>query len=169
MKSHSSQWVLRSAEIACPNLGITNNSAESLNSIIKSLREWRNVPLDLCASALYYLCFYYYRELEHAFHQRGQMQLKEKFSHYLRSPHSAPRITKAIPLDQIVATLVAQNARENDSFEENDDEGTECTEEVGDVSKGIGNKIASEMRVSYVERQKAFVVTAVLRCSGSIN
>ena len=60
-KMHSSIWVLKSAGVLNPHNGVTNNPSESMNAVLHSLQNWKQVPLDIICTSLYHLCAYYHR------------------------------------------------------------------------------------------------------------
>lgn len=59
-KKHSAVWVLQDAGIQHAEQGITNNASESMNVVLKRLKDWKQVPLDVITVSLYQLCIYYY-------------------------------------------------------------------------------------------------------------
>jgi len=78
-KEHSSIWKLKENGIPNPEHGLTNNASESMNAVLRSLQEWRQVPLDVICVSLYHLSCYYHREIVRAYHVCGMWQLKEEF------------------------------------------------------------------------------------------
>ena len=58
-KVHSSIWLLKSAGLPNPDNGITNNASESINAVLHSLQNWKQVPLDVVCVSLFHLCSYY--------------------------------------------------------------------------------------------------------------
>lgn len=60
-KEHSSVWKLREMEIPDPENGLTNNPSESINAI-RSLQQWKQVPLDVICVSLFHLSCYYKRK-----------------------------------------------------------------------------------------------------------
>ena len=102
-KAHASIWILKSAGVTNPERGITNNPSESINAVLHSLQNWKQVPLDVICISLFHLCSYYHREIEHAIHQCGSMEVKEEFSHYKRDPTLMPRMPKACDPKEIVS------------------------------------------------------------------
>lgn len=102
-KAHSSVWVLRKAGIAKSEKGITNNPSESFNSVLHSLKQWKQVPLDVICVTLFHLSTYYHREVERGFHQCGSMQIKEEFSFYQREPSLMPHMAPTVEPCDIVS------------------------------------------------------------------
>ena len=79
-KIHSSIWVLKSAGVLNSHKGVTNNPSESMNAVLHSLQNWKQVPLDVICTSLYHLCTYYHREIERGIHNCGSWELCEEFS-----------------------------------------------------------------------------------------
>ena len=52
LRNHGSIWVLKAAGILSAEMGITNNSSESMNAVLHRLQKWKNVPLDVIAVSL---------------------------------------------------------------------------------------------------------------------
>ena len=102
-KAHSSIWVLERAGIANPNKGITNNPSESFNSVLHSLKQWKQVPLDVACVSLFHLTTYYQREVERGLHQCGSMRLKEEYIFYQREPSLMPHMAPVIEPKDIVS------------------------------------------------------------------
>lgn len=61
-KGHAAIWLLKKAKIYNADRGITNNASESMNAVLKRLKEWKQVPLDVICLSLYHLVIYYHRE-----------------------------------------------------------------------------------------------------------
>ena len=102
-KAHSAIWILRKAGIANPENGITNNPSESFNSVLHSLKQWKQVHLDVVCISLFHLSSYYHRELERGFHQCGSMQLKDEFSFHEREPSLMPHMARTVEPKDIVS------------------------------------------------------------------
>ena len=70
-KEHSSVWKLR--EMGLPNAenGLTNNPSESMNAVLHSLQQWKQVPLDVICVSLFHLSCYYQHEITRAHHLCG--------------------------------------------------------------------------------------------------
>lgn len=85
-KGHAAIWLLKKAGIRNPDKGITNNPSESINAVLKRLKEWKQVPLDVICLSLYHLLIYCYRELERSIHQCGQWEVKEELDYLRREP-----------------------------------------------------------------------------------
>ena len=97
-KGHAAIWVLKEAGIQHPTIGITNNPSESMNAVLKRLKEWKQVPLDVICLSLYH----YYREIERSIHQCGQWEVKEEFDYLRRNPSLIPKLPVAISPKDIV-------------------------------------------------------------------
>ena len=115
-KEHSSVWKLREMGVTDPENGLTNNPSESMNAVLRSLQQWKQVPLDVICVSLFHLSCYYQREITRAHHLCGTWILKEEFSYLQRDASLMPFLPKTVNLKDIVA-----KAREYtlQSFEEN--------------------------------------------------
>ena len=102
-KAHSSIWILKSAGVANPENGITNNPSESMNAVLHGLQNWKQVPLDSICFSLFHLCMYYHKEIERGFHQIGSWAVKDEFGFMQREPSLMPRMSRVIdPHHEIV-------------------------------------------------------------------
>ena len=99
-KKHSAIWVLKAAGISCPDNGLTNNASESLNAVLHSLKQWKEVPLDV---SLFHLSSFYHKEIERGFHQCGTWVVKEEFSFLQRQLSLMPNMSKTIDPKEIVS------------------------------------------------------------------
>ena len=61
---HSAMWVLKQYNLFNPYSGITNNSSEGMNTVIKRLMKWKEAQLDTIVLCLSYLQNYYWNELK---------------------------------------------------------------------------------------------------------
>ena len=115
-KEHSSIWKLREMGVSDPENGLTNNPSESMNAVLHSLQQWREVPLDVICVSLFHLSCYYQREITRAYHLCGTWHLKEEFSYLQRDASLMPFLPKTIDPKEIVT-----KAREYtlDFFKEN--------------------------------------------------
>uniref|UniRef100_A0A1X7UXJ5 SWIM-type domain-containing protein n=1 Tax=Amphimedon queenslandica TaxID=400682 RepID=A0A1X7UXJ5_AMPQE len=102
-KAHSAIWILRKAGIVNPEKGVTNNPSESFNAVLHSLKQWKQVPLDVVCVSLFYLSTYYYREVERGFHQCGSLHLKDDFSFHEREPSLMPHMARTVEPKEIVS------------------------------------------------------------------
>ena len=101
-KMHSSIWVLKSAGVLNPHNGVTNNPSESMNAVLHSLQNWKQVPLDIICTSLYHLCTYYHREIERGLHNCGSWELCDEFSSFSRDPSMMPNLPKTVDPKDIV-------------------------------------------------------------------
>ena len=115
-KEHSSIWKLREMGVSDPENGLTNNPSESMNAVLHSLQQWKQVPLDVICVSLFHLSCYYQREITRAHHLCGTWHLKEEFSYLQRDASLMPFLPKTIDPKEIVT-----KAREYtlESFKEN--------------------------------------------------
>lgn len=101
-KRHSAIWILRNAKVSSPENGITNNASESMNAVLRRLKYWKQVPLDVIAVSLYQLCMFYYREITRSMHQCGEWEVKDEFYHFRREPSFLPKLPVALSPKEIV-------------------------------------------------------------------
>ena len=110
-KAHAAIWTLKAAGVADFVTGITNNPSESMNAVLRRLKNWKQVPLDVITVSLYHLSMYYYREIERSFHQCGKWVVKDEFEHLKREPSLLPFFPKVYSPKEIV-DKVALDIRE---------------------------------------------------------
>lgn len=58
----------------------TNNISESFNTVIKKQNEWKELPADVVALAMFYMQCYYLHEFERVYCELGNYELKKQFS-----------------------------------------------------------------------------------------
>ena len=83
---HSAKWVLKSYNLFNPYSGITNNTSEGMNTVIKRFMKWKEAPLDTVVLCLSYLQNYYWNELLRGFCDMGNYVLKTGFGYLVQSP-----------------------------------------------------------------------------------
>lgn len=93
-KMHSSMWILKSAGVLNSHNGMTNNPSKSMNVVLHSLQNWKQVPLDVIRTSLYHLCTYYHQETERGTNNCGSWELCEEFSSFSRDPSMMPNMAK---------------------------------------------------------------------------
>lgn len=74
-KTRSSIWLLKSIGVENPDNGLTNNASESMNAVLHSLQNWKQVPLDIICVSIFHLTSFYYKETERAIHQCGSCRV----------------------------------------------------------------------------------------------
>lgn len=79
IEKYAGRFLIEPLNIYNPYSGITNNSAESMNAVIKRLIKWKEAPADTLVLCLQKLQLYYWREILRGFCNLGQYQLKEEF------------------------------------------------------------------------------------------
>ena len=53
------RWVLERLHVYNPNSGVTQNTSEGFNTVMRRMHEWKEASLDVCLLTLYQLqCFY---------------------------------------------------------------------------------------------------------------
>ena len=67
---HAAKFVI-DKRIFNPYSGITNNSSEGFNTVIKRFNDWKEMPIDSMLLGLYSLQNYYYLELQRGFCNTG--------------------------------------------------------------------------------------------------
>ena len=80
---YSAKWTLKELNLFNPYSGITNNSSEGMNTVIKHLMKWKEVSLDTAVLCLSYLQNYYWNEILRGFCDLGNFSIRSDFS-YLR-------------------------------------------------------------------------------------
>ena len=105
IKEHAAVWVLRTAHIKKPSLGITNNVSESFNAVLHRLQQWKQVPLDVITVSLHMLSCYYHREIVHSIHQCGTWQLKDEYDFIKREPSMMPLLPQVCQPSEIVENV----------------------------------------------------------------
>ena len=139
-----------------PENGLTNNPSESMNAMLCSLQQWKQVPLDVISVLLFHLSCYYQREITRAHHLCGTWNLKEKFSYLQRDASLMPFMPKTIDPKEIVI-----KAREYTlpPFEEN------CTTNSGSALTDDPASIAT----SSINKQKPKADSQVALAQATIN
>lgn len=137
-KVHSSIWVLKSARIVNPESGVTNNPSDSMNAVLHSLQNWKQVPLDVICISLFHLCSFYHREIERAIHQCGSWEVKEEFGHYKRDPTLMPRMPKTCSPEDIVSRARGELLSTQCNKAGSKQATTTCTKSVATAKSQLG-------------------------------
>ena len=74
--NYAGWWVLSGLQLGNNYTGITNNIVEGVNSLIKSLNNWKEVSLDTAVLSFYYLQSYYNNEIKRGLIGTGTYRLK---------------------------------------------------------------------------------------------
>ena len=82
---HSANCILKKSNLFNPYSGITNNTSEGMNTVIKCLMKWKEAPLDTVVLCLNYLQNYYWNEILRAFCDMGNYAFKENFAYLVQS------------------------------------------------------------------------------------
>ena len=90
-----------------PNSGVTNNVAESLNTVIKRFLDWNQLPVDSLCLSLYYLQTLYFAEIQRGMIGVGQYKLRKEFQALQQAPEDL-RIPKSYAPEEIVDTVKMQ-------------------------------------------------------------
>lgn len=76
---YAAKWILTPLQLYTPHSGITNNTAESMNTVLKRLMNWKEVPLDTAVLSFYFLQNYYLNEIMRGLCNTGNFQLRPQF------------------------------------------------------------------------------------------
>ena len=88
--TYSGKWLIAPHNIFDPYSGITTNISEGMNTVIKRLLKWSEVPVDSAALAFNFLQNYFYVEIHRGFCGVGDYSLRSKFGKLLRDKESIP-------------------------------------------------------------------------------
>ena len=86
IEQHAGRWLIEPLNIYNPYSGITNNAAESMNTVIKRLTGWKQRPADTLALCLHKLQNYYWNEILRGCCDLGQYKLRQEFSSLAQKP-----------------------------------------------------------------------------------
>lgn len=154
-KVHSSIWVLKSAGCPNPHNGITNNASESINAVLHSLQNWKQVPLDVVCVSLFHLCSYYNREIIRGIHRCGSLEIADEYAYYQRDPTLMPSMTKAIDPKEIVerarGNCLQFNTNTSDKSEQDDPDVTTSTKSEEHTQIGLAIDAVKKKYVSLVD------------------
>lgn len=85
IQNHAGRWLIEPLNIYNPYSGITNNSAESMNAVIKRLLNWKEAPADTLILCLQKLQLYYWNEILRGFCNLGQYRLRSEFGNLIQN------------------------------------------------------------------------------------
>ena len=77
---NSGRWILEKLNIFDPYSGVTNNPAESVNHMIKSVQKHKELPVDFICLHLYFLQKSIYTDIQCSPAGFGNYQLKKEFN-----------------------------------------------------------------------------------------
>lgn len=148
-KGHAAIWLLKKAKIYNADRGITNNASESMNAVLKRLKEWKQVPLDVICLSLYHLVIYYHRELERSIHQFGQWEVKQEFDYLRRDPSLIPKLPVAIDPKDIVEKVQIKSLDLSSTLaEEKEEERPQDMTDAGSTQVGLAFHALKDSRVN---------------------
>ena len=77
---YSGRWLIEEfRNLYDPYSGVTNNPAEALNSVLKRMTGWQELPVDVMMLSLYHLQNFYHAEIQRGRAGIGNYQLKQKY------------------------------------------------------------------------------------------
>jgi hypothetical protein len=118
---YSAKWVLQDCGTYDPYSGVTNNASESLNTVLKRLLEWKEVPLDKIVLSLYLLQNFYSLEIQRGLASIGNYNLKKKFSNAEISSDEIIKPTFVCHPDEIVKNVKANVEQITGNMSESND------------------------------------------------
>ena len=95
--TYSGKWLIQPYNIFDPYSGITTNMSEGMNTVIKRLLDWTEVPVDSAALAFHFLQNYYFIEIHIGFCGVGEYSLRPKFGNLSRGKENIPVIESYSP------------------------------------------------------------------------
>lgn len=153
-KAHAAIWKLKAAGVADFVKGITNNPSESMNAVLRRLKNWKQVRLDVITISLYQLSIYYYREIERSFHQCGKWVVKDEFDHLKREPSLLPSFPRVYSPKEIV-DKVSIDLKEGQTLSLKEEPGSDdedfMLEKKHNTQNGLAYSAIRENRVKLVE------------------
>ena len=84
--------------------GITQNLSESINFVMHSLLEWKEVPIDVLLLAIYRLQLYFLKEIKHGKAGIGRYALRAKQRKYATTMQEIPDLT-VCPSENIIESI----------------------------------------------------------------
>ncbi|CAC5363339.1 unnamed protein product [Mytilus coruscus] len=79
---HCGKWIIEKyPNLYDPFFGLTNNSCESMNAVIKRLNKFKELPVDCFVLSMFYLQTYYTTEIQRGLAGIGNFTLRVQYSH----------------------------------------------------------------------------------------
>lgn len=154
-KAHAAIWTLKAAGVVDFVTGITNNPSESMNAVLRRLKNWKQVLLDVIMMSLYHLSMYYYREIERSLHQCGKWVVKDEFEHLKREPSLLPSFPRVFSPKDIVDNVSMDIREVQQTQDVSEDDGSDKDFLPGKGSStqnGLAHLAIQEDRVTFVKR-----------------
>ncbi|KAK3108536.1 hypothetical protein FSP39_010086 [Pinctada imbricata] len=77
---YSGRWIIEKfSNLYDPYSGVTNNPSESINSVLKRMTGWQELPVDTMMLSLFYLQNFYFSEIQRGRAGVGNHKLKSKY------------------------------------------------------------------------------------------
>ena len=73
------RWILEEEGVYSPFSGMVTNQSESFNMVLKSLQEWKEVPVDCIVLSFYHLQAFFMNEITRGLANQGNYQLHTQF------------------------------------------------------------------------------------------
>ena len=86
IECHAGKWLLVQLSLYTPHSGITNNSSEGMNTVIKRLMGWKEVPVDTAVLCFYHLQNFYLNEILRGLCNTGNFKIRTEFQGSLQDP-----------------------------------------------------------------------------------
>ncbi|CAG2203434.1 unnamed protein product [Mytilus edulis] len=155
IKQHACRWILETCNIYNPYSGVTNNSSEGFNTVLKRLTEWKEVQIDAAALSFYHLQKYYLTEIVRGRCDVGNYVLRPEFRGAAIDRADAPAIEDSCSPDEIVQLVKGELLAEIERVTA-DEESAEQKEPLCQRSMAI--EAVRNGKVVHVPSLKTFVV-----------
>ena len=109
---YSGRWIIENfPNLYDPYSGITNNHSESINSVLKRMTGWQELPVDTMMLSMYHLQNFYHSEIQRGRAGIGNYHLKPKYKQAKLDPDEMMLPNKMLDPGEIHCSSVCQICR----------------------------------------------------------
>ena len=99
------QWVLEKKGVYSPFSGVVTNQSESFNMVLKSLQQWKEVPVDCIVLSFYLLQSFFMNEITRGLTSQGNYHLHHQFLPLMEEAEVAEPAFICVRPDKIVSRI----------------------------------------------------------------
>ena len=99
------RWVLEKEGVYSPFSGVLTNQSESFNMVLKSLQQWKEVPVDCIVLSFYLLQSFFMNEITRGLTSQGNYHLHHQFLPLMEEAEVAEPAFICVRPDEIVSRI----------------------------------------------------------------
>ena len=104
------RWILEEEGVYSPFSGMVTNQSESFNMVLKSLQEWKEVPVDCIVLSFYHLQAFFMNEITRGLANQGNYHLHTQFLPMMEETEISQTTFKCVSPRDIVSRIREKDA-----------------------------------------------------------